>query len=52
MWYVLENKESNRGISREVDGEWGSGEVINTLDGRLYHKATIGGREKYNISSI
>ena len=37
MWYVLKNKESNRGTSREVDGEWGSRKTIDTLNGWLHY---------------
>ena len=41
MWLILEDKEQNRDISREVNDKWSTREVLDIFDSRLYHKVTI-----------
>jgi len=52
MWYVLENKEQDRGTSREVEIEWSTREIMNISNGRFYHKVAVSNRKEYNLSSI
>ena len=52
MWYVLNNKEPNRGSSKETNSEWSARETMNIFNSRLHHKVTISSRKGHNCSSI
>ena len=52
MWYVLENKEQDRGTSREVEIEWSTREIMDISNGRFHHKVAVSSRKEYNLSSI
>ena len=36
MWYISNDKKSNRGTSRKIESKWGSRETMDTLDGRHF----------------
>jgi len=52
MWYMLENKESNRGTNREVNGKWDIREAIDIFYGRLYYKFTISSRKRCDFGNM
>jgi len=41
MWYVLENEELNRDISRKVDGKWSTREAVDTFNSRFHHNIVL-----------
>ena len=49
---MLENKEQDRGTSREVEIEWSAREIMNISNSRFYHKVAFSSRKEYNLSSI
>ena len=49
---MLDDEEYDKGLSRKFDDKWDTEEAINILDNRLYHKAVISGRKKYDNSNV
>ena len=52
MWFVLEDKESDKGNSRKIEVEWSTREIIDSSNGRFHHEVTGSSWERYNSGGL
>jgi len=52
MWHMSKDEKSYRGITREVDGKWGSRKAVDTFDSWFHYYFSIGNREGYNFGNL
>ena len=52
IYYISEDRESNKNTNRKANCEQSIRETMNIFDSRLYHKVTINSQEKCNLSSL
>ena len=52
IYYISENRESNKDTSRKANSEQSTRKTINIFDSKLYYKVTIDSWEKYNLSNL